>query len=121
MRGHKYEDKITKPASPTAEDFDDLDDDVTKRQEIQEKRPLINYEVVEDIDPYKDLSYDKRIFKYIFDPLAINPQSWQMTILMGIQTVVMMYNAWSIPFGLAFTFYKANNYMNWIYYDIVAD
>ena len=97
---------MSKPISPTAEEFNDLDAIVEKKKREQEKRPLVDYEIFEDIDPYKDLRMDKRIFKYIFDPLSINPQSWQMTILMGIQTIVMMYNAWSIPFGLSFTFYR---------------
>ena len=98
--------QISQPISPSAADFEDLDTEVSKKQEEQEKRPLINYEVVKDIDPYEDLRMDKRIFKYIFDPLSINPQSWQMTILIGIQTIVLMYNAWSVPFGLSFTFYR---------------
>ena len=85
---------------------------VAKKQEEQEKRPLINYEIVEDVDPYKSLSIEKRIFKRIFDPLAINPQSWQMNILMGIQTIVMLYNAWSIPFGFSFTFYRVSNLLS---------
>ena len=97
---------MSKPISPTAEEFNDLDALVEKKKREQEKRPLVDYEIFEDIDPYKDLRMDKRVFKYIFDPLSINPQSWQMTILMGIQTIVMMYNAWSIPFGLSFTFYR---------------
>ena len=100
--------QVSKPLSPTAEEFNDLDDLVTKKKAEQEKRPLVDYEIVEDIDPYRDLSFHIRIFKYIFDPLSINPQSWQMTILMGIQTIVMMYNAWSIPFGLCFTFYRVS-------------
>ena len=98
--------QVKNPIESTEADFEDLDDEVNKKKEVQEKRPLIDYEVEEDIDPYKDLSIHMRVFKYIFDPLPINPQSWQMTILMGIQTLVMMYNAWSIPFGFSFTFYR---------------
>ena len=108
---------MSKPISPTAEEFNDLDALVEKKKREQEKRPLVDYEIFEDIDPYKDLRMDKRIFKYIFDPLSINPQSWQMTILMGIQTIVMMYNAWSIPFGLSFTFYRVS-YIHHLYYRI---
>ena len=98
--------QVSQPLSPTAEEFNDLDDLVAKKKQEQEKRPLVDYEIEKDVDPYKELRIDKRIFKYIFDPLSINPQSWQMTFLMGIQTIVMMYNAWAIPFGLCFTFYR---------------
>ena len=102
--------QILRPPTPAKVDFDDLDDVVEKKLEEQEKRPLINYEIFEEVDPYKSLSVRAQIFKRIFDPLAINPQSWHMTILMGLQTIFVMYNAWSIPFGFSFTFYRVNNF-----------
>ena len=100
--------QVVRPPSPSKAEFDDLDDLVASKQAEQEKQPLINYEVVVDIDPYKSLRLDKQIFKRIFDPLAINPQAWQMNILMGIQTIALLYNAWVIPFGFSFTFYRVS-------------
>ena len=98
--------QVTRPPTPTEDDFKQLDEEVNAKQALFKNVPLVNYHSFHQGDPYEGLTFMSKLFRKIFKPLPIHPQSTQMTVIMGLQTLACLYNAWAVPFGFAFTFYR---------------
>ena len=61
-------------------------------------------------DPYAGMSLGMKILrKYFMLPYAIHPQSKLMILLVLIQWIALMYNAWAIPLRFCFHIYHTED------------
>jgi hypothetical protein len=59
------------------------------------------------VDPLKELGLLHRFLKkYLHPKTPIHPQSNFVTVLLGIQTLAFMYNAFAIPLRVCFRVYQ---------------
>ena len=74
-------------------------------------------------DPYAGMSIGMKIIrKYFMLPHAIHPQSKLMILLVLIQWIALMYNAWAIPLRFCFHIYVTEDTaMYWLIADYSMD
>ena len=74
-------------------------------------------------DPYAGMSFGMKILrKYFMLPYAIHPQSKLMILLVLIQWIALMYDAWAIPLRFCFHIYHTGDTaMYWAIADYSMD
>ena len=61
------------------------------------------------MDPYENLNFVHHFFKKFLHPMTpIHPQTNFVTFLLGIQTLVFLYNAFAIPLRVSFRIYQVS-------------
>ena len=91
--------QLLKPASPTKEDFIDLETEVEQRHE------MVTTMMKSSPESSKTSDTDEGPFW----ARTIHPQSKAMVFIFGAEALCCLYNAWSIPFYFAFGLYRVRS------------